>query len=124
MYNVLKFGGDKMQRIDVGDIVVAQVTGIAKYGLFVTVDDVFSGLIHISEMSNGFVKNVSKFASVDEYILVKVIDIKDDRLMLSIKDINYKTKKGCIELAEPKLEVDPQEFEILKENLEIWLEEK
>ncbi|MFV0424424.1 MAG: S1 RNA-binding domain-containing protein [Bacilli bacterium] len=113
-----------MQKFSVGDIVVGKVTGITKYGLFVMVDDIFSGLVHISEMSNGFVKNVSKFASVGEFILVKVIDIKEDKLMLSIKDINYKTKKSCIELVEPKLYVDPKEFEVLKNHLNIWLDEK
>ncbi len=113
-----------MQNFDVGDIVVGKVTGIAKYGMFVTVDEVFSGLIHISEMSNGFVKSVSKFASVGDYILVSVLDIKEDKLVLSIKDINYKTKKSSIELNEPKLLVDPKEFDILRDHLDIWLAKK
>ncbi len=113
-----------MQNFDIGDIVVGKVTGVAKYGMFVTVYDVFSGLIHISEMSKGFVKNVSKFAVVGDYILVKVLDIKEDKLVLSIKDINYKTKKTSIELVEPKLYVDPKEFNILSEHLDIWLAKK
>lgn len=112
-----------MQRTSVGDIVVARVTGIAKYGLFVTIDDTFSGLVHISEMSEGFVKNVSKFAVVGEDILVKIVDIRNERLVLSIKDINYKTKKSCINPPEPKLYVDPREFDILSDMLEIWLSE-
>ncbi len=112
-----------MQSISVGDIVVAKVTGIAKYGLFVKIDDTHSGLVHISEISDGYVRNVSKFASVGEYILVKVVDIKKEKLILSIKNINYKTKKACINLPEPKLHVDPKEFDVLKDMLKVWLDE-
>ena len=38
-----------------GSIVKCQVTGIEKYGAFVNIDGIYSGLIHISEISNGFV---------------------------------------------------------------------
>lgn len=112
-----------MQKFNVGDIIIGRVSGVANFGIFVSVDEVISGLIHISEMSDGFVKDVSKFVSVGDYILVKVIDIKEEKLMLSIKDINYKTKKSCIELSEPKLYVNPDEFKILQSSLKEWLDE-
>ncbi len=110
--------------VEVGDILVGKVTGIAKFGIFVTMEDGLLGLIHISEVSSGFVKDVSKFVKVDETILVRVIGINDDKLMLSIKDINYRTKKACINPPEPKLFVDPKEFIVLEEHLSDWIEQE
>ena len=47
-----------------GKIVEATVTGIENYGVFVNLDDYYSGLIHISEISHGFVRNINNFVKV------------------------------------------------------------
>ena len=39
----------------IGDTVKGKITGIQKYGIFVAVDNEYTGLIHISEISNAFV---------------------------------------------------------------------
>ena len=44
------------------EIVEGCVTGIEKYGIFITLDEYYSGLIHISEISDGFVKDINKYA--------------------------------------------------------------
>ena len=49
----------------VGDIVKGKVTGIERYGVFVCIDDVY-GLIHISEISNNFVKDINEYAKLDD----------------------------------------------------------
>ena len=46
-----------MNQYKKGEIVTGCVTGIEKYGIFVSLDDYYSGLIHISEISDFFVKN-------------------------------------------------------------------
>ena len=43
----------------IGDIVKVRVTGIERYGIFVSVDSLYTGLIHISEISSSFVKDVN-----------------------------------------------------------------
>ncbi|MEG1150124.1 MAG: S1 RNA-binding domain-containing protein, partial [Bacilli bacterium] len=40
---------------NIGDIIKVKVSGIEKYGIFVHVDDLYNGLIHISEISSGFI---------------------------------------------------------------------
>ena len=47
-----------MNKYEKGNIVVGQVTGIEKYGIFIGLDEFYSGLIHISEISKGYVKNI------------------------------------------------------------------
>ena len=58
----------------VGDIVLVKVTGIADYGFFIEKDG-YTGLCHISEVSNNFVEDVSQFVSVGEeiYVLIPIL---------------------------------------------------
>ena len=48
-----------MDKFKENDVVPVKVTGIQKYGAFVEIDDKYDGLIHISEISYGFVKDVN-----------------------------------------------------------------
>ena len=99
------------------DIVSGKVTGIEKYGFFVLTDDGYTGLVHISEISDKFVKNVFDYVKVDEVIYAKVIDIVDDnkKLKLSIKNFNYRLGDSDNE--------DTNGFLILKNRLSEWINE-
>ncbi len=74
-----------------GDLVKGYVTGIEKYGIFVNVDESKSGLIHISEISTNYVRNIHDYVKLGEIIEAKVIeDEKDGKIKLSIKDVDYR----------------------------------
>ncbi|MFQ9973374.1 S1 RNA-binding domain-containing protein [Coprobacillus cateniformis] len=64
-------------RVKVGDIIDVTITGIQPYGAFASLPDHSSGLIHISEISDKFVRSVESFVHVGESIRVKVIDIDE-----------------------------------------------
>lgn len=111
-----------MSKYKVGNIVEGQVTGIESYGVFVSLDEYYNGLIHISEISNKFVKNIEDFVKVGETIKAKIIDVDEDlgQVKLSIKDIGYnkiRPKKMTI------VEVGSG-FGILHDNLDNWINEK
>ena len=105
-----------------GKIVRGTVTGIESYGIFVTLDEYYSGLIHISEISCKFVNNISDYVNIGETIYVKILDDinENHHLKLSIKEINYKrselTKKNRI--VETK-----KGFTTLAYKLPIWIKE-
>lgn len=101
-----------------GDIVVGRVTGIKKYGIFVIVEEEISGLIHISEASDKYVTDINSIVSVGDYILVEVVSLDNDKLKLSIKNIDYKAKRTSINLKVPKIKVNPKEFDVLKQFLD------
>ena len=70
----------------IGDIVEGRVTGITKFGAFVTFDENRSGLVHISEVANTFVKDVSEHLTVGQTVKVKIIAVDENgRINLSIK---------------------------------------
>ena len=67
-----------------GDIVEGIVTGINDYGFFVSFDDGYSGLVHISEISNGFVKDITNYVCLNDKISVEVISVEDDTKKLKL----------------------------------------
>ena len=79
----------------VGMTVYGKITGIKPYGAFVKFDDGVTGLIHISEISNGFVKSIDNFMNIDDYVMVKVIDIDriHKQLRLSFKALSQNTRR-------------------------------
>lgn len=71
--------------VAVGDIVEGVVTGLAKFGVFVKISDTEKGLVHISELSNSYVKKVEDVVSEGDTVTVKVLSIDNGKLNLSIK---------------------------------------
>ena len=104
----------------VGNIVKGEVTGIESYGIFIKIDNDYKGLIHISEITNNFVRNVNDFVEIWEWIYAKIIDVDKDNnnLRLSIKGLNYKVNNK-----DQKVKESIRGFSPLQENLSKWTEE-
>ena len=70
----------------VGEIREGKVTGITKFGAFVSLEGGKSGLVHISEVANTFVSDVHDHVQIGQNIKVKILSITDDgKINLSIK---------------------------------------
>ena len=70
----------------VGSIVEGKVTGITKFGAFVSLPEGRSGLVHISEIAYSYVNDVKDHLQEGQQVKVKVINIDDSgRINLSIK---------------------------------------
>ena len=110
-----------MKKYKINDIINCKVSGIETYGVFVVVDKKYTGLIHISEVSNEFVRDINDYVKVGDNIFAKIISIDEEskQMKLSIKDIDF-ANTGL-----ERDEIDSSaEFKSLKENLPIWMEEK
>ena len=104
--------------IDVGNIVEGEVTGITNFGAFVELDGGETGLVHISEVADTYVKDVSNYLSEDETVKVKVISIDDDgKIGLSIKQLSKDKKKAKFTKA-PKKSFDDMMSDFMKESKE------
>ena len=72
----------------VGAIVDGKVTGITKFGAFVSLPDGKSGLVHISEIAYSYVNEVSDHLREGQEVKVKIIGIDQaKRINLSIKQV-------------------------------------
>ena len=111
-----------MLKYEKGKIVTGQVTGIEKYGIFVSLDEFYSGLIHISEISDGFVKDINDFVNIGETIKAKVVETDENsyHVKLSIKNINYRIMKK----PQFKLKEVSRGFLPLEEKLSSWIAAK
>jgi general stress protein 13 len=105
-----------------GRILKGVVTGIEPYGVFVQFDDYYSGLIHISEISDGFVKDPADYVKIGEIINTKIIDVDDQmgHLKLSIKNIQYKEKRATVRR---KIKETNLGFKTLSYCLPFWIQE-
>lgn len=72
-------------RYALGDELSGEVTGLVDFGVFVKLEEGLEGLVHISEIDWGLVENPKTMFKIGEKVKVKVIEIKDDKISLSIK---------------------------------------
>ena len=72
--------------LEVGSIVEGKVTGITKFGAFVSLPEGKSGLVHISEIANSFVSDVHEHVQMGQTVTVRVLSVSEEgKINLSIK---------------------------------------
>lgn len=109
-----------MAKYEVGKIVRGVVSGITDYGIFVRLEDYYNGMIHISEVSYGFVSDMSEVVKVGDVIDATIIEVDDENLQikLSIKDLaKYKKRK----YSRRRIKEVGRGFGLLEDNLEKWI---
>ena len=73
-----------LDKLKVGDRVTGRVSGVVKFGIFVTFEGL-EGLVHISEIAWGHVSNPHQYAKIGDEVEVEVIGIEGEKLSLSMK---------------------------------------
>lgn len=113
-----------MSKYKKGRVAKGVVTGIESYGIFVSFDEFYSGLIHISEISHDFVKDITEFVNVGENIYTEILEVDEElfQLKLSIKNISY--REVCKKSRVRKIKETSKGFKTLEYKLPIWIEEK
>ena len=72
--------------VEVGTKVTGKISGITNFGAFVDLGDKQTGLVHISEVSDGFVKDIHDVLAVGDEVQVKILSVGDDgKIALSIR---------------------------------------
>jgi ribosomal protein S1 len=79
-----------VETYEVGDIVEGKIRSIKDYGVFVTIDNLMDGFVHISNLSHEFVKSAKDIVKVGEEVKAKIlsIDISKHRIELSMLGVN------------------------------------
>lgn len=107
------------REISPGDIIKVKVTAVKPYGAFIETKDGQVGLIHISEITNCFIFDISSYIKQDEILEVKVLSIKDNKINATL---NFKQKKSL-----NKKEINSLDtlnfvygFDTIKRNMKFW----
>lgn len=75
----------KIGRLTVGDIVEGTVERMESYGVFIDLGENLSGLCHISQITNRFIKSPKEVLKLKQTVKAKILKIEGDRISLSIK---------------------------------------
>ncbi|GEN54250.1 S1 domain-containing post-transcriptional regulator GSP13 [Halobacillus litoralis] len=116
---------DKFQE---GQVLEGKVTGIQPYGAFVALDEQVQGLVHISEVTHGYVKDINEHLSEGDEVQVKILNIdeKSNKYSLSIRATQEAPKAATRrprKQAAPKQEESTAGFNTLKDKLEDWIKQ-
>ena len=100
-----------------GDVVEGCVTGFEKYGMFLSFENGYTGLIHISELSEHFVKDVMDYGNIGDVVPCVILDCDEEnkKLKCSIRNTDYGN------FIDRKID---HGFAPLKKQLPIWMEER
>ncbi len=108
----------------INDIVDVIVTGIQPYGVFIKLDETTDGLLHISEISSGFVSDINDYVNLNSIIRVKIIDIlEDSKVRVSLKALEKSSgrRRRRIPIRNlPEFEIG---FDTLEKHLKVWISE-
>lgn len=110
----------------VGDTVIGKVTGVKPYALFLSFEGGIKGLLHISELSDAYIRDIEKYGSVGDEIKVQILSIDQSNsfLRVSVKripeDEQYSTH---VNESRIYLSDNEKDFSVLEEKLPTWIEE-
>jgi general stress protein 13 len=122
------------EKIEVGSILTGKVTGIQPYGAFVALDENTQGLVHISEITHGYVKDINEHLKVGDEVQVKVLSIDEEagKIGLSIRATEEAPAQPVVKAKKPKKRqaaaIVPetegmQGFNTLKDKLQDWIDQ-
>ncbi|MDP1706380.1 MAG: polyribonucleotide nucleotidyltransferase [bacterium] len=77
-----------MRQFEIGEIVEGKVIKILEFGAIVDLGAGKDGMIHVSELKEGFVKKVEDVVKIGSFVKAKVIRVEDGKIGLSIKQLN------------------------------------
>lgn len=115
---------------EAGEELTGKVTGIQPYGAFVALDEETQGLVHISEITYGFVKDIHDFLEIGQEINVKILEVDEaaGKISLSIRALQEapvavkKDQRPRKSLQDRIKERDADGFNSLKDKLKDWIE--
>lgn len=117
------------KKYELGEELIGKVTGIQPYGAFVALDKETQGLVHISEITYGFVKDIHDHLEIGDEVKVKVLEVDEvaKKISLSIRALQkapIKTKYGRPRqsLQAHVEERDAGGFNSLKDKLQDWID--
>ncbi|MFC4618366.1 S1 domain-containing post-transcriptional regulator GSP13 [Camelliibacillus cellulosilyticus] len=114
-----------LDQFKVGDIIEGKVTGIKPFGAFVAIDDDHQGLVHISEVSHEYIKDINEVLHVGDSVKVKItkIDAEAGKISLSIRQTEPAPERPKRANRGGRKADDKGGFNTLEHKLKEWMKE-
>ena len=111
-------------KYEVGQVVLGTVINVKPYALFMEFEDGVTGLLHISEISDSFIRDIEKFGTKGDQMKVVIVSIDENNGFLRVsykkvpKEEAYSSHSNNIRKAP---EATASDFEPLAEKLPEWI---
>ena len=107
----------------VGQLIIGKVYNVKPYALFMSFEEGVTGLLHISEISDSFVRDIEKYGSVGDEIKVKILTIDKENgfLRVSYKQVPPEEAYSSHINQRRLPTVTEEEFQPLKDKLDGWI---
>lgn len=112
--------------IKVGDLIIGKVNKIRPYALFLTFENGQNGLLHISELSDNYIRDIEKYGTIGDEIKVKVLSIDPTNgfLRVSYKAVPEEERfNSHDETKQVIFQFDEADFNDLEAKLPEWINE-
>ena len=116
-----------MNNYKVGDIIEGTIINIRNFGAIMIFEDGRKGLLHISEIANVFIRNISRYLLIGKTYQVKILSIEDDGfLKVSMSKITKEEKENYHSSTAKKTPVDPKyiDFAALEAHMDEWIKKE
>jgi small subunit ribosomal protein S1 len=77
----------RMNQLQKGMVTSGVIEKIAPYGCFVNIGEGLTGLVHISQICGKRIQSPNEVVKLGQEVKVKILDVKDDKISLSIKAV-------------------------------------
>ena len=110
-------------KYQVGQLIIGKVYNVKPYALFMSFEDGVTGLLHISEISDSFVRDIEKYGSIGDEIKVKILSIDKENgfLRVSYKQVPPEEAYSSHVNQRRLPTVTEEEFQPLKDKLDGWI---
>lgn len=110
-------------KYQINDLIYVTITEVKPYAAFFITDDNQLGMIHISELSDDFIRDIDQFISIKDVIKIKILNIdeKDGFIRGSYKQVDDKDKFSSHVNVRQGLSDDEKEFKPLQDNINYWI---
>lgn len=111
--------------LEVGNVVEGKVVKTTNFGAFVELTGGHTGLIHISEITHSYVKDVKDFIRENDTVTAKIVAVKPDgKIDLSLKQLEEKPKEEVVQVRTYEKREGGESFERMMKNFLKQSEEK
>ena len=108
----------------IGDLIIGKINQVRPYALFLTFSDGSNGLLHISELSDSYIRDIERFGSVGDEIKVKVLSVDPNNgfLRVSYKEVPENERYSTHDTSKRNApQFDEADFEDLEAKLPEWI---
>ena len=111
---------------EIGELIIGKVENVKPYALFLSFEDGSQGLLHISEISDSYIRDIEKYGTVGDELKVKVLSIDEHNgfLRVSLKQVPENEQFSTHNNEKRRIPVIKEDsFKDLEERLDGWIQE-